>query len=784
MRNGEKSMKVRLFGISACIAAVMCTTNLSAQKLSVLPQDPAVSSAVFPNGLSCYVVENQGSKGVADFVLIKRDYNGNEHICSRRNFLMASETAVDSTMLNFMKKVEADQIPADCALIISGDVKSSDLMTKLKYMSLMVNSSKASLSAEYTWTGDDKVCCSVVPVADKDLSTVRFEWEAPRLPMERMNTTMSALYEKAVWELGDVVVRSIRRSLQKQGVPYADVAYHHADCTNGMQNDSYVIEVTVADADIRKTQYIVSSVLASLDRGEASTNDVILAEKAFFESLKKSADRALKTNEEYVRMCSNAFLYNSPLSSDKERLAFLSSKDISDSERVKIFSSITSALVNIDTLASFNPYPSSGVMLSDTLSLPGMALKTNVRATRKDSFSGGTVWTYANGFKVIYIKRPNMGRELYYSLSLRGGFGSVEDLERGEGAYMSEYMDQCWISGMKASDFKEMLGLAGMSMDVQVGLFNTVLSGKVEDNNAGLLMKSLLAVANECRPDTTQIDFFVKCEHLRRKMLSGREVNAEIDALMCPGYQYTLFKTGTPAGKETFAKADALFSSMTSKMNDGLLVIVGGMDDADLKKTLQMYVGGFNIKNIASRRPSMEYHPVSGWSSYNVEGESDAVYLTMSTPLSMTAVNHFAAEVAVMMLERRVNEIFEPLGIPVKVAYARNIYPEERFSVMVQLDGQCGLKELARLIAIPAECKETMTDAELRSCKEYVKNSYAQKLNTVEYWLKVVPLRHLEGKDFTTGYSARIDAVTQQIVQKIFEALEHGAGIEYITTKK
>ena len=65
-----------------------------------------------------------------------------------------------------------------------------------------------------------------------------------------------------------------------------------------------------------------------------------------------------------------------------------------------------------------------------------------------------------------------------------------------------------------------------------------------------------------------------------------------------------------------------------------------------------------------------------------------------------------------------------------------------------------------------------------------MKNSYAQKLNTVEYWLKVVPLRHLEGKDFTTGYSARIDAVTQQIVQKIFEALEHGAGIEYITRNK
>ena len=45
-------------------------------------------------------------------------------------------------------------------------------------------------------------------------------------------------------------------------------------------------------------------------------------------------------------------------------------------------------------------------------------------------------------------------------------------------------------------------------------------------------------------------------------------------------------------------------------------------------------------------------------------------------------------------------------------------------------------------------------------------------------------LRHLEGKDFTTGASAKIDAVTAQMLDGVFAAMGKGAGIEYITTKK
>ena len=115
-------MKVRLFGICVAIAAVLKVGFVSAQELPLMPQDPAVQSCVFPNGLSCYTVGNTTTKGLADITLVKRVYDGTDIIEAHKNVLLSSEVAVDSMLLNIMRKVEADGIPADCAVIVSGDV--------------------------------------------------------------------------------------------------------------------------------------------------------------------------------------------------------------------------------------------------------------------------------------------------------------------------------------------------------------------------------------------------------------------------------------------------------------------------------------------------------------------------------------------------------------------------------------------------------------------------------------------------------------------------------------
>jgi hypothetical protein len=83
-----------------------------------------------------------------------------------------------------------------------------------------------------------------------------------------------------------------------------------------------------------------------------------------------------------------------------------------------------------------------------------------------------------------------------------------------------------------------------------------------------------------------------------------------------------------------------------------------------------------------------------------------------------------------------------------------------------------------------AECSEAVDSKVMSACREYIKNAYALQMQTPGYWLRVIPLRHMEGKDFTSGYAAKIDAVSAGQVMNVFRTLEKGAGVEYVIRKK
>ena len=59
-------------------------------------------------------------------------------------------------------------------------------------------------------------------------------------------------------------------------------------------------------------------------------------------------------------------------------------------------------------------------------------------------------------------------------------------------------------------------------------------------------------------------------------------------------------------------KVEGFLDDMSSRMNDGVLVLVGDMDEERLKKLLSEYAGGFRTQDVAFRRPVVRYQPVSG----------------------------------------------------------------------------------------------------------------------------------------------------------------------------
>lgn len=773
-------MKTTIIYRILSVISIIWTVSVHAQTLPLMPSDPSVKHEILPDGLSCYVVANPSEKGFADVVLLRRDYSGNDIVSQFRNVTVSGEAA-DSTLIEAMKMVAAAKTPADMALIVSGDVVSAEILKKLRYMSYMIPASDPHPQPEYEWSGDSGVRCEVSSDTLKGLSTVSFKWHAPRTPHQYMNTVQSAIYDKAVRQLDIVLCRYLRSELQRLDIPVADVSFRHRGSRTGFSDEAFTFSVTVSEENAAVAERTAAGILALIDSQGVRIGDLLLAEEGFMSRLASDAGHEYKDNSEYVALCRNAFLYNSALSGPQERFSFFGSKEVADSVNLNMFSAITSALLEADSLSAVPAVQSAMCDPHDIVAFPAAGLKTKVSA-RKDPVSGGIMWTFANGFKVVYKKMPT-DRVLYYSLSLNGGYAAIDSLNPGEGAYISDCLEDFWISGLKRGAVTDMLRMSGLTMDTRVNLSNTIISGRVKDRNVELLMRTLLALANESRPDTAEFSYYTRCEEIRLKHAKGgvRDLRAAIDSLMCPGYSYSSHKSEGGLSSSTLAKADAFMKEQTAKMNDGVLVLVGDMDESVLKKTLQMYVGGFRTKTVAFKRPVVQYQPLSGSSTIMAPGKRDALVVAVSAPVVMTAKNYFAADLATTLVEHRLQDIFSEPGVVVRVRHSADIYPRERYSMMIEITGadqNPALTQVRRVLAGLAE--ENVDGTYLKALKEYLKQKYALKMQEPEYWLKAVSLRHLDGKDFTSGYAGVIDSLSASDVNDLFGALLEGSRIEYI----
>lgn len=779
-----KVIKNKVFRLLASVAVLVFSTimpPLFAQNLPLMPEDPAVRHAVLPDGLSCYVAENPYVKGFADYALVCRE--SGRTLISLRDVPAANESVTDSILIRMMMEVESLAVPSGLAVIACGDLKADDMMRKLRYMSYMIPASEPVPVAVLSSQKQSEVVFEVQTDDAVGLATVVAHWRAPRTPVSLMNTVQTAVYEKTVNEMGTIVCSRVRKALRDRRIPVADVVFRHVGSLEMVSDETFRFEVTVRDTSVADAEDALRTTLASVDVYGASANELIIAEDVYFSGLDSRRYGYDRTNAAYVQMCTRAFLMNTPLAASAQRLDFLRSKSISAQTREQIFSGIASALIDMPSDVgsdALKPYFNA----SDTLAFPSAGPAVKLRSSKKEPLSGGVVWTFSNGFRVMY-KKMETGGKLHYTLAMNGGYGDVSDLANGEGAFMSDYLDLCNISGMSARDFKRTLLLSGITMNQKVNLSNIMISGEVRDGNAPLLMKALLAVANERSRNAEDVAYYIQSEGLRLQYAPA-DVRTVVDSLMCPDYKYSPYKSEGNVSEDFAAKAEGLFARMSLKMNDGVLVLVGDMDESDLRKAILPYVGGFRTTEGFSRRTVVQYQPVSGSMTYNVDGPYDMMMVALSARLPMTAENYMAAEIASMVMRHIVSDVLAPYGVDVQLRHARMIYPEDRLSVMLMIRGedmsQDMLSELRRAVAGASE-RDVEADY-IAACKAYMKHKYAVQMKEPAYWLQAMAMRYLDGKDYTTGYAAKIDAVTENDVRKILDLLEMGSKIEYIINKE
>jgi hypothetical protein len=841
--------------ILAVLASLLFAISMPAQDIPVLPDDPSILKGVTPDGLSYYLVSNKAVPGAADFALVQRNgsitdarealsYLPRVKSQSPQDFLLrhgsapgrsgyvkASDDAVvfrmenitfesgkavlDSTLLMIMDIVDGYYAPADQAVVISGDIDAKAVAEKLTSMSYMIPYVEPSPLLQFGSEMNEEALF-VTDSDDSPFADISFTWKSQRLPREYMNTVQPAIFEKAVTVLGRVAVAEVRKMLEQKGIPAAEVGYDHVCSDETPYDDSFTLNLTVRRQDAAEAFEVATEVMASLDSDGAGIDEYMVAEAQALEMMEAAVD---KGNAGYVDRCINAFLNNSSLASPETVLDFQTSRKMTPSTRQALFNDIAMALLDSaanltvkcpgDSLSVREAFDSvwrasaaSGVLpsemnMADTLSFPGKQAKVKIKSVKKEHVSGGSIWLFSNGIKVIYKKMAS--DRMYYTLALSRGYSGISGLEPGEGAFMSDYLRTCRIAGLKGSTFMDILKREGIGMDVNVSMSNTMISGEAPEERMHLLLRSLLAVVNERKGNDEAFRYYKESENLRLEHAGEDFVRrmAVIDSLMCPDYRYSSYKTAGNISSGFQEKAEAFFNEVFAKTGDGALVLVGNMDEEKLKKILLEYVGGFRTTDTAFRRPVVRYHPVSGWSTYTVDGDVNSIEVAVSARMPISAENYIAAHLSAEVLERRLVAELGNSGMHAEVSYNCRMYPEERLNVYITVseashDGfKAGMEAktpievlgMVRSVLMDLHCMEVSEDV-LKICKAQLKSEIATEMQDPRYWVDAIVLRYLDGKDLSTGYASKVDAVTPVKVQSVLKMLDDGSKIEYVTTRK
>ena len=854
-----KVMKLGFRQMIALVPALLFSIIVPAQDLPKMPADPAVLSGVLPNGLSYYIASNASGKGLADFALVQKTGRGNTAFSdsipgfapdiarealaslprlgkeSPQSFfirhgsrpeaegfvsvgddatvyrfgnvrLSDGDAVLDSALIVLLNIADRGSFtddrfsaewyaPSDQAVVVAGDVDAKAVAASLKAMSYMIPS-RQSLPRKDIYSPDTSGVSLRRTDVQAPLQNMSMYWTSRRVPREYMNTVQPAIFDMSIEMLGKIAVRRTRRALKAEGIPAADVSYARRGSNEGPWDDMFVLSVTAEERYADKIREIMSSVVTSIDTGGVTQGEYLLVESDFMTSLKEEAGFQISDNGEYIGRCISSFLYGSFLSSGKQLYAFHTARNLPDSVRCRLFNDVAAAMIHPFDSVSITEYQCD-TLLDAPLALPGAGPKVKLRSSKREHLSGGTVWTFSNGFKVVYKKMPSDGR-LYYTLALNGGYAGISGLKEGEGAYASDIFGLIGIAGRSGSDFFDALLKEGLVMEPRVTMSNTLISGSVPEDDAALLMRSLLAVANERTPSFEDFTYYAECQMaMLDNAVHSRDARmAAIDSIMCPGYRYSPYKSKGKLTSSFLSSFEKFLDVQMGKMNDGVLIIVGDMDEEALKQQLLVYVGGFRTNDNLARRTVVRYQPVSGWTTYTVKGQKDALDVAVSARIPLTSANYLAATVAMMALESELTEKLADSGMSFDVSHNFRIYPEERINLLVSVygvdkEGMASGTAFRSPIEVLGSVREAMSgldgktigENELKHYKAYLKHFLGLEMKDPRYWVDAITVRYLDGKDFTTGYAAAIDALTEADIKKVFSLIDKGSKVEYVTIK-
>ncbi len=743
-----------------------------------------------------------------------------------RNIDLPTNTnAVDSTLLLIFDIIgssagpmEGLYAPSRQAIIVSGDVDAKAVIGKMDMLSLLVPGKFATRRPSRTPNAYDNL---LLPPPSRETASLSVVYNASRTNREDMATILPLVTGKMAEELGIILRRRLTDALKNKGIPVAAISFVYTGSDETPDEELYTLTVTTSAGRLRDATAVVAEVLADIDMNGVGAAEYKAAQAQYLTDIKMRATTIPSTNAGLVDRCVSSFLYGSSLADDKEAAEFFRNRNIDDETSVHLFNNFAKAIIdrvgNMHLETRANDFEGQLVPkifdsawtavttgrgkggkpseeFSD-MSMKKFLHKAKVKADNTEPLSGGRMWTFDNGIKVIFKKVSGTGDLFYYTWLLKGGYSSIRGLKAGEGAYISDMLWCSSFDGVSADKFRNTLKSNGIELRPTVTVSDFRIAGVAPESNLDMLMKSLNMIAYERDSDANAYKNYRDGENLRLS-LAGKDRDwhrAVLDSIMSPGSVHSSYKRADVMSDDLQRKADGYFTRQFAKMNDGVLIIVGDFSEETLKKTLSQYLGGFRTENVASYRTTTKYETVAGRRTVYGEDMTPGLDISFSTPANYTAENLLASSIAAFELQKTVAAAAALDGWYVESEQDFEMFPEERFHVNMYLrpSDSRGLpgsmvvndsvdKVLSNInAAVDNLADKGISGSTLSGMKKMLSNSVSSWNSDPVMIINMLVLRYSYGKDLMTRQTEKVNGVTETRVNALLRGLCGGSVAEY-----
>ena len=400
-----------------------------------------------------------------------------------------------------------------------------------------------------------------------------------------------------------------------------------------------------------------------------------------------------------------------------------------------------------------------------------MPKKVKVTSNSDEPVTGGKLWMFSNGIRVIY-RQDKKARDITYTLVTRGGYSNIKGLDYGQGAYVEDLLPLFKIKGMNGSAFRNMLALNGISMKADVTLMDLSISGYAPTDQLALLVQALLSVTNSAKADPVAYEYFSKQPRDASK-------EAVIDSLFRPEFAYTPYKYGVELSKDLMQRAlDECFNDRFSNIDDGVIIITSSLSEVQAQAILNKYLGAFKTNGQYAIFPHLQYQQRTGKMTYVTWGKPE-VCCAMSLFLSLSADSYLTLRLAEIIIQNAVRKAYK--GKTVSLSSSFEVYPYERYSLLVTVEGLSNNTEAQNVWRVIEECAEEEYDKDdIRSYRSQLIGVITEEMSDNLAKANFAIGRYCGRKDFLTNYQARLEKISPGQVTDILEALVDASRVEYI----